>query len=146
MEIKILCREGMEDLLKANPDLLDNNYLIGVHDSGNNLDYKWCNPILKDKHDHYLSLCFSDVDYKINWMTIPFNKNMAKEVIKFLDKIEVKEDNILYVHCAAGVSRSGAIGTFARKYFKLDYNEFKRMNPQIVPNTLVTKLLHKEVK
>ncbi len=50
----------------------------------------------------------------------------------------------MIVHCAAGVSRSGAVGLFVRDYFSLDYSEFKRQNPHIVPNLWVSKVLREE--
>lgn len=48
----------------------------------------------------------------------------------------------VFVHCSAGVSRSGAIGEFARTLAQLDYDMYKRTNPQVVPNTCVLRALH----
>lgn len=47
------------------------------------------------------------------------------------------------VHCMAGISRSGAVGTFINDLVGGDYNTFKRMNPQVYPNQHVLGLLNK---
>ncbi len=41
-----------------------------------------------------------------------------------------------------GISRSGAVGTFVNDYFKADYEEFKRNNPNILPNGQVLAMLN----
>ena len=35
-----------------------------------------------------------------------------------------KEDITLIVHCSAGISRSGAVGTFVNQYLNLDTQKF----------------------
>jgi len=65
--------------------------------------------------------------------------DQAKEVVAFAEKH--KDASLIIVHCAAGVSRSGAVGSFLAEYYGVDWEEFKCMNPQISPNQYVLKLL-----
>ena len=63
-------------------------------------------------------------------------------MVDFLDVIQKdEEDSILVAHCAAGISRSGAIGTFACDYCGLDYNEFIGSNSNIMANPHVLRVL-----
>ena len=71
-----------------------------------------------------------------------FSVSQAEEVITFINLIkDAEEDAVLVVHCDAGVSRSGAVGTFVCDYLGLDYNEFMSENKGIMPNPYVLKLL-----
>lgn len=72
---------------------------------------------------------------------ISFNHGMAKVVINFINEVNSHEDGVLVVHCDAGISRSGAIGTFAVDYLGLDYFAFKEDNPNIMPNPYVFSIL-----
>jgi predicted protein tyrosine phosphatase len=63
---------------------------------------------------------------------------MAATIISFLHRNEAC--NVLYVHCTLGVSRSGAIATFAAELFGLNVLE---NSPQIVPNQLVLETLRR---
>ena len=72
---------------------------------------------------------------------ILFTELHAYEVIDFLFRHDQSKD--LIVHCYAGISRSGAIGNFARELFKYDYQEFMDDNSQIVPNTHVGQVLRR---
>jgi predicted protein tyrosine phosphatase len=71
-----------------------------------------------------------------------FNEQCAQKVIKFLDVLKNdSNDGILAVHCSAGISRSGAVGTFACDYLGLDYNIFLKDNPYIMANPYVLRIL-----
>lgn len=73
-----------------------------------------------------------------------FDKNMAKNIINFLKKINNSEEiTELLVNCAAGISRSGAVGLFANRFFQLDEYTFFERNKQIKPNPWVYDLLYK---
>ena len=73
-----------------------------------------------------------------------FTEKQAKDVLDFLCSNYSRKQCI--VHCAAGYSRSGAIGAFVNDYFKGDYEEFKRNNPKIKPNGHVMLLLNREFR
>ena len=68
-----------------------------------------------------------------------FTNVQAKELLDFIDSHKDKESCI--VHCAAGISRSGAVGTFVNDYYGGDWFEFKKQNPYIHPNGLVLRML-----
>jgi len=73
-----------------------------------------------------------------------FDQKHATKIIKFLDIIqEEKEESILVVHCSAGISRSGAVGTFANDYCGLDYSELIKTNCNIMANQYVLRTLRK---
>lgn len=73
-----------------------------------------------------------------------FTIEQAKELVDFIEKN--KDKKFFHVHCAAGVSRSGAVATFINNYFELDYMQFRINNPHIFPNGLVLSLLNRIVR
>ena len=76
---------------------------------------------------------------------ILFNEDHAKEIVQFVKDVHAdKESAVLIVHCHAGISRSGAVGTFACDYVRLDYQEFIDLNPYIMSNPHVLSLLRRE--
>lgn len=74
---------------------------------------------------------------------VAFTKEQASEIIDFLDKN--KDKKLAIIHCAAGVSRSGAVGQFANDYFGGNYFEFKNNNQNIQPNPHVLRLLNNQI-
>lgn len=73
-----------------------------------------------------------------NW--ILFNEDHGKKIIEFLDNMDMSKD--LVVHCSAGISRSGAVGDFARVKFGIPYEgQFARVNYRIQPNAWISKVL-----
>jgi predicted protein tyrosine phosphatase len=81
---------------------------------------------------------------------ILFNEDMAEKIVNFLEAMDTSKD--LYVHCFAGICRSGAVASFANDYFynKGVIDDFERelfasRNRQIVPNRLVYSLLKRKV-
>lgn len=132
----------MEDYLSGNPT---NRITV----MANSYDKVWIisvmnpedEPLVKPS-EHCLPLHFHDVDDEEEMHFKLFNREMAHEVVAFLKKANADEGrNLLVVNCHAGVSRSGAISLFARGVFGLDYSEWRRDNPQVEPNLLVTRLL-----
>ena len=71
-----------------------------------------------------------------------FNKEQANEVVEFLTKLKNDpSDDVLICHCDAGISRSGAVATFAAEFFGLDHNSLMLYNPNIHPNAMVLRML-----
>lgn len=85
--------------------------------------------IMENSYDHPLIL---------------FNESKAKNIIKFIDCINILDIETLVVNCSAGVSRSGAVGLFACRYLKLNEYIFRNDNPSIFPNPFVLEVLNKE--
>ena len=102
----------------------------------------------KFNHENVLNLQFDDCEHDgepsptQNKGTKAFSVEQAKEVFNFVKKHRDKETCI--VHCAAGISRSGAIGSFINGYTQGDWYEFKRNNLQINPNPRVLRMLQGE--
>lgn len=136
MRIKIMSRVAMAYYKRNFPELLTLNKIISINDPEDGA-------LFDIEHPNLLSLSFHDISCNTLFLREDiytlFDTSHAKEVINFIRSFS-QGDNIL-VHCFAGVSRSGAIGTFIREVFNTDYDEFKKTNPQIVPNTHVLKVL-----
>ena len=106
--------------------------------------------LFEQKQKNILTLQFDDIghrDYLGNgWNAswIPFNAGHAFRIIDFLRKMD--QTLPLVINCHAGISRSGAIGTFACKYFGLDYSDFSMENRHIIPNSFILKILETEAE
>ena len=73
-----------------------------------------------------------------------FSEDHAKTIVSFLDEIKKDDQDFdLVVHCSAGISRSGAVGTFACDYFGLNYEKFLWKNPYIMANPYVLRTLRR---
>ncbi len=72
-----------------------------------------------------------------------FSLGMARKIVDFILKADRanKEDDLLLVNCMMGISRSGAVCSFAKDILSLDSEEFKKLNPQIKPNGYVLRKL-----
>ena len=71
-----------------------------------------------------------------------FDETDAKQIISFVDKINSLDIPTLIIHCAAGISRSGAVGLFTCRYLKLNEDEFRKENENILPNFYILKTLN----
>jgi len=88
-----------------------------------------------------LTLEFDDVYKKVSG-TVQFNKDMANQIIDFLDEYDGKVDTLL-IHCYAGQSRSRAVGAFAQYFVGDDNSELINYGS---PNMMVYDTLMKEHK
>ena len=66
----------------------------------------------------------------------------ARDIVELIEHfhIDLEEDINLVVHCAAGVSRSGAVGRFASVFCDIEADFFAD-NAQVIPNNWVYNLL-----
>lgn len=103
----------------------------------------------------YLVIGFADIDadlyeeikheYK---HLVLFQTGHAQTIIDYakeIDKDKVQCEEGLAVNCDAGVCRSGAVGSFLAEYYGLDYQEFVKDNPNILPNLYVLTILRSVV-
>lgn len=97
--------------------------------------------------ENILRLQFDDATEDPEKQLVLFNTNMAQKIKIFVENIN--RDMVLFVNCAAGVSRSGAVGDVLNEYYNryIEFNArddyyFKQYNRQILPNPLVRKLLY----
>lgn len=99
----------------------------------------------KKNHPNVLNLEFDDVTEDIVWNGHNFlamNEEQAKQCVEFIENNKGKN---FYIHCRAGISRSGAVSQFIYDFYNQDniYDEenFKRFNSHIRPNNHVLRLL-----
>ena len=97
--------------------------------------------------ENLLVLYFDDVDEGQPHAMTP---EQAKQIVDF---ISTGDDRSIFVHCTAGISRSGAVGEVLNWYFNRylkdnqgDYLLFQLMHRDLVPNAHVRRLLLKELE
>lgn len=100
-------------------------------------------PPLVEEEDDKLPLQFHDA-FDGDKRFVIFDNAMARKVCEFLKKANAdpESNDLVVVNCQMGVSRSGAVSTFIREVFKLDFQTWKRDNPQVSPNPSVLDRLH----
>lgn len=93
-----------------------------------------------------LNLEFDDADEEIEkayrHSASPVHLFSVEDANRIIDFIQSNIGMDFYVHCTAGVSRSGAVGYFIRQITDADYDSFLRINTQINPNGYVLKILN----
>lgn len=136
LESKSLSDENIED----QKDLA----IISINDNSSSF---WGVPFFVNPHPNVLTLKFDDVEESgkasptnNSRTTQAFSKDQGLEVLDFLDRNRDKK--ILIVHCAAGISRSGAVGQFALGYLDGNREGFKIRNSHIMPNARVLRILN----
>ena len=152
MKIRVLPRAFFEKV-KGTPteaDLLEKSKIISINSSWGFDDTP---PFSESflKHPHLLTLTFDDIcnepeTPEDQGNAILFNEDMAHAIMRFVDDRELP----LLVHCTAGISRSGAVGEVLNWYFNryqetntADDEDFELNNRQIMPNTIVRRIMLK---
>jgi predicted protein tyrosine phosphatase len=107
-------------------------------------------PYFKKDHPNVKVMWFDDVDqdYEVPSVGTPgkiihvkaFTLEQAKELYAFIKAN--KHRHTIFVHCTAGVARSGAVATFINDFVSGNWETFKRHNASIQPNAHVYRLLH----
>ena len=147
MKVHILAKLEFDNLMRSN-DINDENiekfngmFLISIVDTQNEEG-----PYFKENHENVLNLRFDDVEHDLEpsptqeFKTKAFTEAQAEELFQFIKKNRDKKTCI--VHCMAGISRSGAVGTFVNGYAGGDWELFKRTNRFISPNGRVHRMLN----
>ena len=71
-----------------------------------------------------------------------FHINDAKNIVaKIIELANDSKEWNLFIHCAMGVSRSGAIAKFAFRHSEMKDSDFATLNEQIKPNNWIYQLL-----
>lgn len=70
-----------------------------------------------------------------------FSKDNAQSILNFIDDVKQTDIENLVVHCAAGISRSGAVGLFLCRYLQLNEEKFREKN-KICPNFYIVNKLN----
>ena len=112
-----------------------NTAFISIHNTKD--DYKYA---FSKNHSNVINLTFDDVEEDMPEKHVyAMTMKQANEIIDFIIK---NSDKHFILHCTAGISRSGAIGTFIANYFNVDVVKFNLDNPHIIANSHVLKLLN----
>ena len=135
---KFIFEQAIDGIEKSSKDVF---YL-----SINNPNDEDKTPIREDS-DTFKSMWFYDIDEDIydevkdfTYKTI--SDEQVDELYDFIMKNKDKKNFV--VHCTAGVSRSGAVGEFVNDLFGIPYAEFRKQNPNIIPNTYIKKKLNEK--
>ena len=150
MRVFILSKQEMAYLARTPKwrQIFNDCAFISINDVG-------CKSPVTDEGTNLLILHFSDIEQGFNIQTgsnhILFSQKNAVDIVTFAK--ENLDKSIVFVHCYAGESRSGAVGKFLNIYFnifmdknKKDYEWFnKRYGESIDPNRLVEKLLFENI-
>lgn len=151
MKIKVVPRHFVEKQVDFNSNWIQNKWIISIYSKDSTSP-------LPDRFN-ILKLQFDDVSERdlggwnsISDNTIFFDEDQAKQIHKFIASIPMDSDKIFYIHCDAGVSRSGAVGYMLNEWFnkfmtinKEDQSFFQQNNSHIMPNPLVVRLLKREL-
>jgi predicted protein tyrosine phosphatase len=111
----------------------------------------WKNGVhpLVQEDDAKIALVFDDVKPSAlgvyNPLFVYFDDRMAEKVASFISRVHQTSNtkDLLLVNCHAGISRSGAIVTFASELVQINPELFNQTNPNIFPNKFVLELLRK---
>jgi predicted protein tyrosine phosphatase len=151
-KIIVVSRRYVEKMLKelARINTIEGDWaLISIYNDKLLIDIKEMEILKILGCDNNISLRFDDItknEYDIKIKDNPylnlFTKDQAEYIINFINLI-IKNPKIktLVIHCAAGISRSGAVGLFTCRYLHLSEYEFRAYNQQIHPNEYVFELL-----
>jgi len=146
MRVLVLSKREFDNLMVDN-GITDENVekrtgivLISINDSSREETY------FKENHINVIVMKFDDIEREGE--VSPTNKGeckvfddaMAQELYEFIKRNRDRETCI--VHCEAGISRSGAVGSFVNGYTQGDWERFKRENSFISPNGRVLRMLN----
>lgn len=153
---RALSFEEMKELITSQRELLTGHSFISIapeeaRREGKNLRWpansdRWLSMFFDDVRPEHMNLLPVLEEYHGRPMQL-FADDQADEIIRFLKNCQSRpQQEVLYVNCMAGISRSGAIVRFACETFNLDPKKLMIENPQILPNMLVLRLLRKRWK
>ena len=154
MKIRVLSKNHFDDVL---PRMRITNESVSEHLNEafiSILNSDMPNSSYFDKdYPNVLRLVFDDItDREQEWQImkgskntnelILFNRKHANKIIEFVE--QNKHVDTMFVHCTAGVSRSGAVGTFINDIAgEQTFFKFTNSNSQIKPNFYILALLRR---
>jgi predicted protein tyrosine phosphatase len=133
--------------MEKNKSIIDDNddiAVISIVDPG--VELIWTVRESLQNCDRLRQLKFTDTEpspfLKYGWLTPASDCFMdhaqARILVKFIyDLVSSDKQWSLIVHCAAGICRSGAIGSFAQAFSAMSDAEFAATNPRVQPNMWV---------
>ncbi len=149
MKIDVKPRSYFEEI-KGTPtemEILATHRVISIVSSnGNDTEPPFSQEALASPN--LLCMVFDDVIEDADEQFVKFSEADAKAILDF-----TCDDSMpVIVHCSAGIARSGAVGEALDSYYNCflkandeDHQYFLQKNRQIRPNTLVKRLLMREI-
>lgn len=151
MRVKVLSKERFDDMMFRIRVPSD----VGVQEHTDKAFISILNSELPfsyftQDYSNVLRLVFDDVTLEENEKRIKtgrrelklFTPEQAEVILDFIQRNSHVET--FYVHCLAGVSRSGAVGTFINDvYGEENFYDFCQSNPIIKPNYFILALLRR---
>lgn len=136
-----LSYSGMKDFIQNQPPANGQHGFISIIDK--------CGIRIFDQNSpRVITLFFDDVHPHQSLHTITdreftmFSEEHACEIIEFITAFNAGDnDETMYVHCGAGIARSGAVVTFIKDIYGLDDVQFALDNPRIMPNAHILNTL-----
>ena len=150
--VRVYSKQEFDENLKGIPmysEIVRENAFISIT---GNIDKE--KHLLSDDISNVLNLRFDDVDadeldvwcYGENAGKITA-KGISREQVKdIVDFVLRNKDKNFHVHCHAGISRSGAVGSFIVQLLDGDTREFFANHPHIHPQQRVLRMLKKEAR
>jgi predicted protein tyrosine phosphatase len=148
--VKILSKPEFNSLMSnngindSNVDKLENIAIISINDTSGNWSVSW----FDSDHPNVLRMWFDDIEKDLQVSPtnpnkcLAFTPEQAKQVFDFINSNYGKD---FFVHCSAGISRSGAVGAFINDYHGWDRSKFVKDNPYIHPNARISRMLNNKV-
>ncbi len=140
MKIRIYARTFFENKIGTAEEkrLLDECRIISINDVSIHPEPP---PFRKRflRHPNLLVLFFDDVETE---GATAFPIKMARQIVHF---VQETGNHPILIHCTAGISRSGAVGLAIAEQNGC-VEEFRRENPDIMPNQLVLRKLRQAFK
>jgi predicted protein tyrosine phosphatase len=94
--------------------------------------------IIFDDVDEVIQVA-EEVDGREYIAVVPMTEEQGEQIVSF---VRAHEDKKAFVtHCAAGISRSGAVAQFIMEYFGGSYADYKGFNPHTMPNARIRRIL-----
>jgi predicted protein tyrosine phosphatase len=158
MRVLILNKREFDEMMSYK-GIDDNNVedfnimFISINNSQDdgNIRLKYKSPAyFQEDHSNVKTIYFGDYgEQQLGRNNHLFTDEQAEELYEFIKAN--KDKAMAIVHCGAGISRSGAVGTFIHSLYEkndpmMTYDEFKRKNPRIMPNSYVLRLLNNQLR
>ena len=159
MEIYVLSRPRF-DLILKNHGITDetvenwpSSFFISILTTVSVPGGNFHKPVFKKPHPNVLTLTFDDV-MEDSYQSVGLNPDgtpflfqngkaitleQGEQLVNFIKENLNKKQ--AFIHCAAGISRSGAIGSFINEITGGTYEEFMHINPQVHENRVVLSML-----
>lgn len=151
MDILVSPKQEFDGILRQrnindeNVETFNDIMFISINDSDGHFSQSYFNR----EHPNVLIMYMDDVSKDgqssptNSGETRAFTEEDADRIIEFIQKNKDKHGAL--IHCAAGISRSGAIGHFLVNYFEEDFQRFQEKNYQVRPNAHILSTLNRRV-